>query len=81
MTNEMCRFVAQRSRLLFSPKEEATILNNVVDKNRICYCENVCNVVIITCSLLVGVNCIAYKSKLELNSNLLEWKTFYLYSI
>ena len=38
-------YIAQRSQLLFSPKEEATSLNNVMDKNRICSRENVHNLV------------------------------------
>ena len=52
-------YITQRSRILFSPKEAATILNNVMDKNRICSHENVRNAVIMICSLLVGFNCVA----------------------
>ena len=58
-------YTTQRSPLLFSPKEEATILTNVMDKNRIFSCENVHNVVIMTCSLLVGFNCVANRSKFD----------------
>ena len=68
-------FIAQRSRLLFSPKEEATSWNNVMNKNRICSRKNVRNKLIIICSLLVGVNCVANKSKFDLNPNLLGRKT------
>ena len=64
-------YIAQRSWLLFSPKE-ATILNNVMDKNRICSRKNVHNVVIMICSLLVGFICVANRSKFDLNPNLLE---------
>ena len=38
-------YFAQRSGLLFSPKEEATSLNNVMDKNSICAHKNVHNLV------------------------------------
>ena len=46
-----------------------------MDKNRIFSHKNVPNLIIIICSLLVGVNCVANKSKFDLQSNLLEWKT------
>ena len=71
-------YITQRSRLLFSPKEEATILNNVMDKNRICSPKNVQNVVIMICSLHVGFNCVANRSKFDLNPNLLELNSFIL---
>ena len=71
-------YITERSRLLFSPKEEATILNNVMDKNRICSREIVRNAVTMICSLLVGFNCVANRSKVDLNPNLLEWNSFIL---
>ena len=46
-----------------------------MDKNRIFSPKNVGNVIIIICSLLVGVNCAANKSKFDLKRNLLERKT------
>ena len=39
-------YIAQRSQLLFYPKEEATNLNNVMDKYRLCSRESVHNSVI-----------------------------------
>ena len=71
-------YTTQRSWLLFSPKEEGTILNNVMDKNRICSREIVHNTVIMICSLLVGFNCVANRSKFDLNPNLPEWNSFIL---
>ena len=46
-----------------------------MNKNRICSRKNVRNKLIIICSFLVGVNCVANKSKFDLNTNLLGWKT------
>ena len=46
-----------------------------MDKNRIFSRKNVRNLIIIICSLLVGVNCVANKSKFDLKPNLLEQKT------
>ena len=46
-----------------------------MNKNRICSRKNVRNKLTIICSLLVGVNCVANKSKFDLNPNLLGWKT------
>ena len=52
-------YITQGSRILFSPKEAATILNNVMDKNRICSRKTVRDTVTMICSLLVGFNCVA----------------------
>ena len=73
-TDETRRIYCSKKSATFSPKEEATSWNNVMNKNRICSRENVRNKLIIICSLLVGVNCVANKSKFDLNPNLLGWK-------
>ena len=56
MTDKMCRSHCSETSATFSPREEETNLNNFMDKNRICSCENVRNLVIIISSLLVRVN-------------------------
>ena len=58
----------------FFPQRRSNNLNNAMDKNRILSSKNVCNLIIIICSLFVGVNCVANKSKFDLKPNLLEQK-------
>ena len=67
-------YIAQRSWLLFLPKEEATSSNHVMDKTRLCLRKNVRNLSFVY-NLLVGVNCLVHKAKFDLNSNLLQWKS------
>ena len=61
----------------FPPNEEATILNNVMDKNRICSRKNIRNVVMMICSLLGGFHCVANRSKFDLKLKSSWMKLFY----
>ena len=61
------------------PQNEAISLNNVMDKKEFAHKKMYMghNLVIIICSLPVGVNCVANKSKFDFNPNLLMEKLLF----
>ena len=66
MTDETRRLHCSEKSATFSSEEEATSLNNVMDKNIICSRGNVCNSsIIIICSLRSGVNSVTNRSKFD----------------